>query len=190
MGDVDLAALAADVRYLKDRADIIDALNRYTRGLDRLDKELMRSAYHPHATDDRGNAYHPHGYPNPLGREARVDWLIDAVGPFFHCSHHISNFTIDIQGDEAHCEAYVITTQIAQEGDEIATLGCARYMDRLERIDGYWAIAHREVNMDFQFTVPINKMAPDVLPGFRDRTDRTYARPLTPSADALARNRA
>src|SRR6478735_10848375 len=187
MSDVDLAALAADVRYLKDRADIIDALTRYTRG---LDKELMRSAYHPHATDDRGNAYHPHGYPNSLGREARVDWLIDAVGPYFHCSHHISNFTIDIQGDEAHCEAYVITTQIAEEGDDKATLGAARYMDRLERIDGYWAIAHREVNMDFQFTVPINKMPPDVLPGFRDRSDRTYARPFMPSADALARSRA
>ena len=44
MSEADLAALAADVRYLKDRAEILDCMNRYTRGADRLDRELMLSA--------------------------------------------------------------------------------------------------------------------------------------------------
>ncbi len=184
---IDLAALAADVRYLKDRAGIIDALNRYTRGLDRLDRDLLLSAYHPHATDDRGGAYHPHGHDAPGGREARVDWLITEVGKLHHCSHHISNFTIEIDGDQAHCEAYVLTTALDTPDAQTVTMGGARYNDRLERIDGLWAIAHREVIMDFQTSVPINDLPPEVLSGTRGRGDRTYERPLSPSPEARHR---
>jgi hypothetical protein len=193
MSEIDLAALAADIRYLKDRTQIIDALNRYTRGLDRLDRALLLSAYHPHATDDRGAAYHPTGYQErgifSGGREARVDWLIEEVGKLHHCSHHLSNFTIEIDGDQAHCEAYVLTTAMPTADAGVVTLGGARYNDRLERIDGRWAIAHREVIMDFQFTVPINDLPPGILTGRRDRNDRTYERPLSLSADALERMR-
>lgn len=193
MSEIDIAALAADVRYLKDRAGIIDALNRYTRGLDRLDRELLLSAYHPHATDDRGGAYHPTGYDErgifSGGREARVDWLIEEVGKLHHCSHHLSNFTIEIDGDQAHCEAYVLTTALATADAGTVTIGGARYNDRLERIDGRWAIAHREVIMDFQCTAPISDLPPDILTGTRDRSDRTYQRPLSLSAEALKRMR-
>ena len=81
MSESDLAALAADVRYLKDRADILDCMNRYTRGADRLDRALLLSAYHPDATDDRG-AF-------TGGPEARVDWLLAYLGTLDHTSHHI-----------------------------------------------------------------------------------------------------
>ena len=54
MSEVDLAALAKEVRSLRDRADILDCMNRYTRGADRLDRDLLLSAYHEDATDDRG----------------------------------------------------------------------------------------------------------------------------------------
>jgi len=191
MDETDLSRLAADVRWLKDRAEIIDALNRYTRGLDRLDRELLLSAYHPHATDDRGAAYHPEGYDErgifSGGREARVDWLIREVGKLHHCSHHISNFTIEIDGDEAHCEAYVITTALETPDARTVTLGGARYNDRLERIDGRWAIAHREVIMDFQAKVPVADLPPGVLRGSRDKSDRTYLRPLSLSEEARRR---
>lgn len=186
MTETDLAVLATDVRALKDRAEIVDALNRYTRGLDRLDRALLLSAYHPHATDDRGDAYHPHA-PDPLGRDARVDWLLAVVGGLHHCSHHITNFTIEIDGDVAHCEAYVLTTARDTAEARSVTMGGARYNDRLERIDGRWAIAHREVIMDFQISAPINDLPPDVLTGRRDRGDRTYLRPLALSAEARSR---
>lgn len=178
MSDIDLAALAADVRRLKDRADILDCMNRYTRGADRLDRDLMLSAYHPDATDDRG-AFTG----NP---EARVDWLLAYLETLDHTTHHISNFTLDIEGDVAHCESYVITTSLPR-GSETVTMGCARYIDRFERRVGEWKIAHREAVMDFNFALPTSDLPPKVLSGARDRTDRSYARPLELSPEGLAR---
>lgn len=35
-----------------DRAEIQDCLTRYVRGMDRLDRELARSAFHEGAIDD------------------------------------------------------------------------------------------------------------------------------------------
>ena len=67
-----------------------------------------------------------------------------------HTSHHISNFTFEIEGDVAHCESYVITT-LLPKGSETATIGGARYIDRFERRNGEWRIAHREAVMDFTF---------------------------------------
>src|SRR5580698_10968530 len=52
MKSTDLETLAAQVRYLTDRQEILDCLNRYCRGLDRLDPELIASAYHPDAVDN------------------------------------------------------------------------------------------------------------------------------------------
>lgn len=181
MNECDREALAADVRYLKDRAGILDCMNRYTRGADRLDRELILSAYHPDATDDRG-AF-------TGGREARVDWLFQYLSNLDHTTHHISNFTIDITGDVAHCESYVLTTLLPR-GSAEATIGTARYIDRMERRNGEWRIAHREAVMDFMITVPTAPMHPNVLTGARDRGDRSYARPLELTPEALARMQA
>ncbi|RYG91060.1 MAG: hypothetical protein EON58_18980, partial [Alphaproteobacteria bacterium] len=44
-----------------DRVEIQNVLGRYCRGIDRLDRELLRTVYHPDANDDHGvfngNAY-------------------------------------------------------------------------------------------------------------------------------------
>lgn len=181
MTEPELNELAATVRYLKDRADILDCMNRYTRGADRLDQELMLSAYHTDATDDRG-AF-------TGGPEARVKWLFDFLSSLDHTTHHISNFTIEIDGDVAHCESYVITT-LLPKGSKEATLGTARYIDRMERRNGDWRIAHREAVMDFMVTVPTATMHPNVMTGARDRSDRSYARPLTLTPEGAAGMRA
>ncbi len=181
MNEQEMAALAADIRYLKDRADILDCMNRYTRGADRLDRDLLLSAYHPDATDDRG-AF-------TGGPVARVDWLLAYLRTLDHTTHHITNFTFDIDGDVAHCESYVLTT-LMPAGSKEATIGCARYIDRFERRSGEWKIAHREAVMDFNFTVPTSELPPKVLSSARDRTDRSYARPLELTAEGLARMQA
>ena len=182
MTDLDLAALAADVRQLKARADILDCMNRYTRGADRLDRDLLLSAYHHDATDDRG-AF-------TGGPEARVDWLLAYLRSLGHTSHHISNFTIEIRGDVAHCESYVITTLLPRGGTTV-TIGGARYIDRFEHRPGAgWRIAHREAVMDFNFTVPTSDLPPNTLKGVRGPEDRSYARPLTLSPAGEARMRA
>ena len=42
------------LRKLLDRQEILDCLTRYCRGVDRLDKSILLSAYHPDARDDHG----------------------------------------------------------------------------------------------------------------------------------------
>ena len=44
--------LSRRLRALEDRNEILDCLARYARGMDRLDRELARSAYHDDAIDD------------------------------------------------------------------------------------------------------------------------------------------
>ena len=44
-------SFAAEVQALVDRSAITDRLHRYTRGMDRHDREMVRSAYHDDAID-------------------------------------------------------------------------------------------------------------------------------------------
>ena len=43
-----------DVEELIARQEITDVLHRYCRAVDRRDPDLLRSVYHPDATDDHG----------------------------------------------------------------------------------------------------------------------------------------
>ena len=51
------AEAAAIAREMKDRQEIYDCIMRYCRGIDRLDRETLLSAYHPDAIDDHGSTY-------------------------------------------------------------------------------------------------------------------------------------
>ena len=48
-----------DVQELIDRQRIYECLLRYTRGMDRLDRELVLSAYHDDAVEDHGPVVSP-----------------------------------------------------------------------------------------------------------------------------------
>ena len=47
-------SFAGEIQHLIDRQAILDCLTRYGRGVDRFDRELVLSAYHPDAIDDHG----------------------------------------------------------------------------------------------------------------------------------------
>ena len=177
------AQLARDIRYLRDRADIEDCIQRYCRGADRLDRELLCSASHPDATDDRGAGF--------TGSPAQfADWLFPHLRTLDGTSHTVCNTLSDIDGDTAHAESYVIFSvwRHPREGDEgFASMGTARYLDRLERRDGRWGIVHRECMVDMTFRAPVGVPMPGGLLGARDRTDRAYARPLAPTHEARQR---
>lgn len=55
--------IEAEVREQRDRSEIWQVLMNYCRGVDRLDRELLLSCYHPDATDDHGIFM---GYERPL----------------------------------------------------------------------------------------------------------------------------
>src|SRR5882757_7608724 len=83
------------------RQQIHDALMRATRGIDRLDKELMLSAYHPGARDNHGS------FDGPV--EEFVEWVLERhTDNIVSCTHFIGNELIKVEGDTAYCESYCI----------------------------------------------------------------------------------
>lgn len=163
------------VRHLLDRQEILDCITRYCRGVDRMDRDLILSAYHPDADDDHGVFV---GSP-----EAFADWVLSVCAKLQSTSHMIGNHTCEIDGDTAHAETYVITATMPTK------INGGRYIDRLERREGRWAIAARKVVLDWWMPSDgsgsgirpedINSAGPPA----RDRTDPSYERPLTIAPD-------
>jgi hypothetical protein len=155
-----------------DRQAILECLHRYTRGVDRLDDELILSAYHPDAIDYHGASFQG-------GPEDFVKWLHASHEHRTTSQHFISNFTFDFNGeDECHVESYFL---VPIRRDDTDTMGyvCGRYADRFVRRDGDWRILVRVVVTDSVSSgLQAEKIDPVSDTGRRDRSDVSYARPL------------
>ena len=132
------------MQRLLDKQAIAEVLYRRARAGDRADAELAHTCYHPGATERHG----------VFDGEAadfidRVSFTRPREGsPIRGMFHIVTNILIDFKDDdEAFVEAYHVAW--CQMSDAIdATIG-GRYLDTFKRIDGKWAIAHRDVIFDF-----------------------------------------
>jgi SnoaL-like domain len=171
----EIDALRRDVAYLMDRAAIADCIASHARGCDRHDVDLITAAYHPDGTDE-------HGKVTNLGTEYG-DWAnqVHAATSQVH-THNITTHTVDIDGDEAHAESYVIVLLL--NGDTAQVIS-GRYIDRLERRDGQWRIAVRRSTVEVMFLADASVLQSSFFKdtgyavGTRDRSDLSYQRPLT-----------
>jgi hypothetical protein len=177
MGTADNRDIAATVRRLADRQAILDCLMTYCRAVDRLDRELLLSVYHPDAVDDHGIYVGD--------REGFADWVIAFHSRAQHSTQHIvTNHVCDLDGDIAHTETYYMLAAMNVEGAPLSLSG-GRYIDRFERRDGRWAIALRKIASDWWGQPGEAALPPEgraVLNGgvhiSRDRQDTSYQRPL------------
>lgn len=98
--------------------------------------------------------------------------------------HSVAMHVCELDGDVAHAESYCLGIFL-DKGAETGRVLAGRYIDRLEKRDGVWRIALRratvEVAIEGRATLPNGALLPgsDYLKGRRDRTDPSYARPLT-----------
>ncbi|MBT4519257.1 MAG: nuclear transport factor 2 family protein [Halieaceae bacterium] len=165
------------IQMLTDRQQIYDCLVRYCRGIDRLDRELLLSAYHPDAIDD-------HGFfvGNP---EEFADFFFSFHRDNQHgTSHIISNHYVELEGDIAHCETYWTYAGMNAYEPELTMMG-GRYVDRMERRAGGWGIASRKCLVDWWGEPGDTGLTPEVMEMLkgagtvgRDRNDSSYQRPL------------
>lgn len=171
--------LAAQLFALSEREAIRDVLRRYVRGLDRHDVELESSAFWPDAQVNYGR------YSGQ--RDAFVIWGNEGhCAHFLRHEHHITNQTIDIEGDVAHVESYVIYL-LHERDTEFTEIGGARYIDRMERRDGQWRILLREFLPDIRVrgvsafdAAFVRQACPPGGAGTWDKSDLSYLRPLRP----------
>lgn len=174
---MDAATPNAALTELIAREQIRDCLARYARGLDRKDLDLLRSAFHPDATDHHGGSvdYHP-------AAEALIDdWKVrDAHRAF--SQHLLFNMTFDIDGDAAHVETYFQLLVGIVPGAETTQppLGISggRYVDRFECRDGEWRIARRVVVNEYAAALDARDRPNHLLWARRSTQDPSYDRPL------------
>jgi hypothetical protein len=170
-------ALRTRLGEMIDRADIHDCMLRYARGMDRRDRDLLRSAYHDGAIDDH------------VGFVGLVDDFIDWAFAFHSTQtrhqHYLLNHSADIDGDVAHAETYYLFVGTDREPENHLTINGGRYVDRLERRGGRWGITARVCMVEWhaESTTLITSETIEFLAGVqttaRDLTDTSYMRPLT-----------
>ena len=130
---------------LKARSAITETMHRYCRSLDRMDRDLMATVFHPAATVQ---------YPTfEGGWRGFADYVWDRHQAFDQHSHQVSNIvvTVSADGTSALSEAYVTATLWRASADPsrgTSTQTLARYLDRWSLADGRWAIDHRQCVVD------------------------------------------
>ena len=120
------------------KSEIYDLSCKYMRGLDRLDKELLKSVFHEDAWCDYGftksNAF------------AFTQFCMDALKEH-HANHHmIGNILIEFSDneDEAFGEVYFQAYHKVNENGQTNDIFISgRYLDRYEKRDGIWKIVYR-----------------------------------------------
>jgi ketosteroid isomerase-like protein len=127
---------------IADREAIRECLYRYARGVDRLDADMVRSAYWPDAIDThldfKGNA------------EQFIAWAFPIMRTMDQTMHMVGNIFITIRGDRADAESYFHGYhRLTKEGRKIDIVGSGRYLDRFERRSSEWRIAERLVMTDW-----------------------------------------
>jgi ketosteroid isomerase-like protein len=168
----------AAVGELLDRQAIRDCVTRFCRAIDRWDVELVRSCFHADAVVDYGAAFR--GTPEDLA---------GSIIPFHDHTvihqHHVTNHVVDLDGDVAHAETY-IAAFLQRRNADVVDVGGGRYLDRFERRDDEWRIAARLYVWDWGASLTVDPNVAGIrqmfTTGTRDRSDRSYERPLRAEA--------
>jgi hypothetical protein len=170
-----LQAQERETAYLRDRLAIQDCINRHARGVDRHDEELMSGSYHPDGVARYGSAIVPgpeHG-----------SWSNGAHGERFALHlHNITTQTVELQGDTAYAESYVLASFLAPDNRR-SSIVAGRYFDQLEKRDGEWKILVRRTVVDICTDGDASYLgrfrhAPVEEEIFWTRDDISYRRPL------------
>lgn len=163
------------LQELAAKQAIGEALHNYCRGLDRMDRELCESVWHPGGTAD-------YGAPMYQGTGTGfLDWVWVAHEGFARHSHMVSNFLIevDVAAGTAISESYVEVWLRTRPNDGVVLdmVGRGRYVDRWSQKDGRWAIDHRHYVDDLQriHESPASSVTDgSTAAGRRDRTDPSF----------------
>lgn len=172
------AGIPVQMQVLLDKQEISEVLYRRSRASDRCDIALALSCYHPDATET-----HP-GSPSVLAHDfiTKHSMMVNAQGASIHMMYHgLLNMLIEVDGDRAFAETYNLAMHREKkpEGGDVEFQIGGRLLDTFERRDGRWAIAHREIVMDWSHVAPVgpqfwDKMAHSVVLGVRGETDALY----------------
>ena len=161
------------------RDEIREVLARYARGVDRADGPLLKSCYHPDAIEEHGGNYAGNAHAYVDGAVPRIERL----GPM---QHLLGSTHIEFEGEVARVETYVWTfLRVSHEGRDFDTFTGGRLIDRFERRDGTWKVAHRKTVFDWNRDTASSETwvrgmfkpgTPGMLQGLKGGKDPSYER--------------
>jgi hypothetical protein len=136
--------------------------------VDRGDEATLASVYHPDGTDDHGT------FSGPGHRFAA--WAVGGAAKVWHSSHHtVHNVMIEWRtADVAHVESYVLGFNRRRGEPGSVEVFAGRYLDRFERRDGEWKIAHRKAIRDVDTLLDRRAWAGKIPEGGRLPDDWLY----------------
>lgn len=163
---------------------IREVIYRYCRAVDRMDRALAATVFHPGATADYGSTFQG-------SADALIDNLWSNHAKLLGHSHQVTNILIEVDGDKAASESYAHGTlwSMGDGGVLVVLTALGRYLDRWSLRNGVWAVDHRRFVYDLVYssTPQVGPEAgQDVLArtaagrdprqtaGRRDRTDPSY----------------
>jgi len=154
-------------------SEIRDVHLRYCRGVDRMDWDLVRSCYHPDATDDHG------AFKGAI--DEFLVWVAGALAKYEVTTHFTGNQLVEVKGDTAWAEHYgrIYHRRAGLDAEPAEDfIVNVRYVDHLERRSGQWKIARRVVIVDSARRDPVTALwlSPDPTSSRRDRQDASYLR--------------
>ena len=153
------------------KQEIREVVMRYCRGIDRMDEALVRSCYHPDATDEHGS------FSGGLDEFVAFAWKL--LRRCTSTMHFIGNMLIEVQDDAARSESYGIAFHRSDSGEPEGNLVTGfRFIDRFERRqDGVWRIARRIATTEWvRVDAPEHHwpMKETLRTGRRDGSDPVY----------------
>ncbi|MBQ1040972.1 nuclear transport factor 2 family protein [Micromonospora sp. C32] len=174
-GPVELDALLAE------RA-IERALLRYARGIDRMDRDLAASAFHPDARITLGGTV--------AERDATLDMVFALVARRTMTMHYLTNILVELDPadpDRARAETYGIALQRStSEPPRGNIISGFRYVDLVTRRAGEWRVQERLTVSEWQRVDDLAGQWPipeASLRGARDASD-PISRPWPPGGPA------
>lgn len=153
------------------KEEIREKINNYSRSMDRIDRELGYSLFSEDSYMDYGDWYTGSG-----------PGFIDVVCDFHTAyatahQHHMTNITIEVNGDEAASETYVdmVMRLPGEDGTVVAQNVHGRYFDKWVLENGEWLMKFRTFVRDLGEEAPI---APEAdmgsTGGSREKNDYSY----------------
>ncbi len=126
-----------------DRLAIMEVLNTHSRGVDRADETVLKSAYWADATVAYG------GF-NGNAHEF-CERLPGAIRAWARTQHSITNTLIEFRDGRALVETYVTAYhyRAVPDGPDAEMIYLGRYLDTMHKRGDVWKIHHRQVVMDW-----------------------------------------
>jgi hypothetical protein len=149
MSDGD-AGLQAALREIVDRAALRNLAERYAQGVDRRDREVFLSAFHPDATLAVHHPSEKEEGINVMQGHEQIGRVPEFIQVYPKTYHVLGQSTYEIDGDTATGETYCVAHHLTPDrhgGTNYVMY--IRYADTYRRDGGEWRIATRRVNVDW-----------------------------------------